>query len=779
MSRALMWKMTMLFGGSIVFAGGCRESSNTIQGSGSSSGSVVADMKNPAEPVAVEVKPETPPLKPAPSVPVAGASYSGNSHALLIGCTTYDHLSKSSSLRGPINDVSLMREVLLERFGFKEDLIRTLTEESTAHGRPIKENIAIELSRLADVAESGDRVVILLSGHGSQQPDDDFDNLTDPEPDGLDEIFCPADIDRPATEDSPFASNALTDDEMRKTISSIRKKAAFVWVIVDSCHSGSAVRGTEVYRQLSPEDLIGANAIQQAKRRTTVSTRGLSAEESAMDAVPDDGGFVAIYAAQPHEPTLEMKLPEDADDPQWRGLLTYTLIKVLTSAETPLSYRELVQRIRGEYVQTYGRLGPTPLIEGTDQHRQVLEQTELPARSDLVLMEATDGPFSINAGRLHGFSKGTVFAVYPPPGAAESKTPLGYVKATHSQLTSLIVAPADFNNTPATTNLPAGGRVEPVEVQYGELALKIAFDDQFDKATKPEASTGIPELLRQIETDPHQRIKFVDAADHADWVVRRTATGECFLVPCEGWSKIPDETYFGPAPVAEQLEWFQDRLSRIARVKGLLKLCDASEKQSGGLLQALLGGKQPCGIKLELFAASPESGDLETIDWLKRKWKLTDGEKVMLEITNKGSESIDFSVLFIDSKFGITPLFPPPGVVADNRIQPGQSYAVGPMQVEASTVGLEHLLVIATKASGQPLEFSWLGQNSLEAAQRAARAGIGAGQNNPLGELLEETLFSKQNVRGMRMADAEATCLRSISWQTVPQGRVETGSTNE
>lgn len=194
-------------------------------------------------------------------------------------------------------------------------------------------------------------------------------------------------------------------------------------------------------------------------------------------------------------------------------------------------------------------------------------------------------------------------------------------------------------------------------------------------------------------------------------------------------------------------------------------------------MQALFGAKKPCSIKLELSAVSPESDDLESIDWPERNWKLTDGEEVLLHIHNADSESIDFSVLFIDSKFGITPLFPPPGVVADNRIQPGQSYAVGPMQVEASTVGLEHLLVIATNAEEQPLEFSWLGQDSLQAAQRIARSS--GGRNDPLDELLQDTLFSKQHVRGMRMADAEGTCLRAISWQTVPQESVEGGSANE
>ena len=299
--------------------------------------------------------------------------------------------------------------------------------------------------------------------------------------------------------------------------------------------------------------------------------------------------------------------------------------------------------------------------------------------------------------------------------------------------------------------------------------MKVAFDDQSGETPPSAGASNIPDILRQLQTDPNQRIKFVEGSDKADWIVRQTQSGECFLVPCEGWSKVPDETYFGPAPREGQLEWFRDRLSRIARVKGLLKLCDASEKQSGGLLMTLLGAKKPCAIKLELSLIDAQTEESEPIDWTRRNWTLTDGEQVMLEITNSGSEMIDFSVLFIDSRFSITPLFPSPGVIADNRIEPQQSYFLGPLQVESTSLGLEHLLVIATKAQGQPLDFSWLGQDSLEAVQNAARGGIGNNQHDPFGELLRDTMFSKQNVRGMKMADAEGTCMRSLSWQTTPK----------
>ena len=706
----------------------------------------------------------------AQPVPELTPTSTAQSYALLVGCTTYDNLGEESWLRGPINDVKLVREMLEERFGFPANNIRTLSEDPAANARPLKQNIAKELSDLEQKLSRGDRVVLLLSGHGSQQPNDDPDDPEDPEPDGLDEIFCPADIDRPKDIDHPFAINALTDDELRVAIKALRRRGAFVWVIVDCCHSGSAIRGTEVRRQIAPEKLVGMAAILDAKSKTRTGTRGVARDESVMDAAsPEEGGLVAIYAAQPNEPTLEMMLPDESVDSKWRGLLTYTLVEIITSAQTPLTYRELVQRIHNEYIMARGRLGPTPLIEGLDQNRQILGDEDLSSRASLVLTADNEGRYTINAGRLHGFSTGTVFAVFPPPGEVESTTPLGHVQVVRSQLASSAVALVEFDGLPVNRDLPLGGRVKPVEIRCGDLLLKIAFDDQSRDKSTSVASDAVESMLREISQDPDQRIELVSATEHADWFVRRTETHELYLVPSQGWSKVPNESYFGPAPKEDQASWFRDRLGRIARVKNLLKLCDASEKQSGGIVAALLGSKKACDIKIGLFGISQQTDALEAIDWPKRNWKLSDGEQVALQVKNVGSGSNDFSVFFIDSKFGITPLFPPAGVVADNRLQPGQMYTVGPMQVESSTLGLEHLFVIATKAEGQPLDFSWLGQNSLEAAKRSAKGLLGSGAKNNLEDMLQSTLFSKQKVRGMRVSDAEGTCLRAVSWQTISE----------
>ena len=180
-----------------------------------------------------------------PDVALAAPQY----HALLVGVTQYPYLPQEYWLHGPANDVALMQDVLTRRFPFTSERITVLAgwprEEAL---RPTRANIARAFRRLADIAGPDDQVVIFLAGHGSQQPaDDDPDDL---EPDGLDEIFLPADAGR-WTKTIGHVENAIVDDEIRVWVSAIRAKGAFVWVIVDTCHAGTMTRGAPPSRNAS------------------------------------------------------------------------------------------------------------------------------------------------------------------------------------------------------------------------------------------------------------------------------------------------------------------------------------------------------------------------------------------------------------------------------------------------------------------------------------------------------------------------------------------------
>ncbi|MDH3584077.1 MAG: caspase family protein, partial [Phycisphaerae bacterium] len=502
-------------------------------------------------------------------------------YALLVGCSKYDHLPPKAQLQGPAHDVELVRDLLIDQFGFHAKSVRTLYENpDKADGRPIKANIEREFKRIAQVAKKGDQVAIFLSGHGTQQPDDDPKNPEDPEPDGFDEVFCPAD-----TKASPFAAakvipNGISDDEIRQWVGAIRKKGASVWIVVDSCHSGTAVRGSRVYRQLQPEDLLPKAAIAAGHAQRTV-TRSVSARESEGFDTEAGGGLVAIYAAQPHEPTFEVPLPFGHPQAKPRGILTYTLVEVLRRASSKLTYDELVQRIRDVYVMV-GVNAPTPLIEGGDRHREVLGQKKWLDRSRITLKVAPSGDAKIDLGSLHGVTVGSVLAVYPPAGEKNADQLIGHVKIVKTQSTFSLVEPCAFHATRAPQRLPLGGRCQFVTVNYGDLRVRVAIDPAGVKGFDlPAWDRRLLVMSRKLGSV----FQYKNNAKWAQWLVRPVNGKMITLVPAHGWAESPEAGKgFGPVPIDGTTEaWLQDRLGRIARAQNLLRLCGQhrAHKQRG------------------------------------------------------------------------------------------------------------------------------------------------------------------------------------------------------
>merc|ERR1712113_347055 len=118
----------------------------------------------------------------------------------------------------------LMSQLLVTRFGFSKESIVVLSELQTlSEQKPNRDNIEREFLNLSKKASTDSQVFILICGHGSQQPDLDNNNETDPEPDGFDEIFLPADVGKWDGSKQEI-ENAISDDELQLWITRIRDK---------------------------------------------------------------------------------------------------------------------------------------------------------------------------------------------------------------------------------------------------------------------------------------------------------------------------------------------------------------------------------------------------------------------------------------------------------------------------------------------------------------------------------------------------------------------------
>jgi uncharacterized caspase-like protein len=146
--------------------------------------------------------------------------------ALLVGI---NYPGTKSQLNGCVNDVLAMRQ-MLTRFGFKNNShVRMLTDEAAT-----TLNILDRLEWLVKGAKPGDVLFFHYSGHGSQVADTNYDD--DIEPDGLDEIICPVDLD--------WRTKIIKDDDFKRIFSTV-PMGVNLTVVLDCCHSGDGLRGFE------------------------------------------------------------------------------------------------------------------------------------------------------------------------------------------------------------------------------------------------------------------------------------------------------------------------------------------------------------------------------------------------------------------------------------------------------------------------------------------------------------------------------------------------------
>ena len=99
------------------------------------------------------------------SLPGDVVTLQGEYRALLIGIDDYEAMPK---LEAAVNDVAALRQVLIERYGFKPDHIRTLLNKAATRG-----NIENALLRMSRLAAPTDSVLIYYAGHGQYSEDNE------------------------------------------------------------------------------------------------------------------------------------------------------------------------------------------------------------------------------------------------------------------------------------------------------------------------------------------------------------------------------------------------------------------------------------------------------------------------------------------------------------------------------------------------------------------------------------------------------------------------------
>jgi metacaspase-1 len=257
--------------------------------------------------------------------------------ALLVGLNHYP--DPENTLKGCINDVRQVSDLLYSQFGFAADgAIRLLTD-----ARATTAAIVDRLHWLLDGARAGDVLVFHYSGHGSQVPDRHGDEVDD----GLDEIICPYDLHW----DDPF-----TDDDLYAIVKDL-PVGVNLTVVLDCCHSGTGLREAAGTAPRARGRWLSAPSALSHLRRADASVRRFGSRAA-------QHGAILIAGCRSNQVSADAYIDGD-----YHGALTYFLCKTIEASEGTLTYRDLIERVRralraNQFEQVPQLEGPAALLRG-------------------------------------------------------------------------------------------------------------------------------------------------------------------------------------------------------------------------------------------------------------------------------------------------------------------------------------------------------------------------------------------------------------------------------
>lgn len=382
-------------------------------------------------------------------------------HVVLIGIDVYS--GGVSPLRGCVNDIDEIQELLLNRLGVPANRIKRFAAPlrggpprptTVPTQAPTQANLIAALTALGDEVQPGDRVFIYHSGHGTRS-----------------EVIDPRDNSRYYREallatDSNMADGErlLFDWELNRLLGRIAARTPAVTVVLDCCFSAGATR--EV-----PEKGVRPRFVESPRPFALppeVAPPPATGERGAARRLGVGAGdFMVVAACLDDERARESdgsggEPPAPGRQQKTHGLLTRALVDQLSALEdTTLSelrwgqiWRTVVAKVEAMNANQHPWLSSSPV-------RRVFGGP--PEEGDIgysVTFDAASATYRLNAGSLVGVTEGAVVALYPElgtPGATAVFPPVG----TPEDLRERIGLVRVISTAPATSSAKADPAMPP------------------------------------------------------------------------------------------------------------------------------------------------------------------------------------------------------------------------------------------------------------------------------------------------------------------------------
>ena len=270
--------------------------------------------------------------------------------ALLVGINKFANYSQFT-LNGCVNDAKDMAALYKDLLGFKTSEMTILTDAQAT-----KANIMAKLKAMVADAKAGKLgyLVFSLSSHGTQMNDTSGD-----EPDGKDEAFVPYDIAEKSGKWDP--SHIISDDELHDLFVQVPANA-LLEVYLDTCHSGTGLRGAEFGLHAPKPRYIAPPDHEFGKR--TARMRGFT-----LKGRPSSKSKEAVAGAH-HMLWTGCKANETSADAyfsgRYNGAFTYYYIKVMRDTKNKLARKDVVAKMR---TLMQGKFAQNPQLEGNATNR--------------------------------------------------------------------------------------------------------------------------------------------------------------------------------------------------------------------------------------------------------------------------------------------------------------------------------------------------------------------------------------------------------------------------
>lgn len=245
--------------------------------------------------------------------------------ALLVGINDYRNIG---DLKGCLNDITNMRNILKTYLEFKNEDIRVLADD-----RATKSNILHRLESMVSQAQPGDFLVFQFAGHGSQIRDREGDELKD----HMDELICPWDLN--------WENGFITDDVLNEVLKEL-PNGVLLEVFLDCCHSGTGLRHIDLGRpaELGPEN---PTLIRYISPPTDINCR----YEGEEDELKPNKGFsskdrstinhILWASCQANQPASDAPIKGT-----YNGAFTYYFCKHMRDTGGNINRKDLLKRIR-------------------------------------------------------------------------------------------------------------------------------------------------------------------------------------------------------------------------------------------------------------------------------------------------------------------------------------------------------------------------------------------------------------------------------------------------